>query len=120
MKSILIIDDSNTNLVLLDAVLSDENYHIHTATGAAEAYKLLHNHKIDLILLDIQMPKISGFDFLKEIKSESEYNKIPVIVISAGGEAYNITKAMKLGAELFLEKPVDLDNLTKRIKEFLP
>lgn len=119
MENILVVDDSNTNLVLLEAVLTDENYKVCTASGAKEAYKQLSNNHIDLILLDLQMPKISGFEFLQEIKSNLNYKDIPVFVVSAIGEDKNRMKAISLGAELFIDKPVNLDKLTKSIKDFL-
>ncbi len=62
--NILIVDDSTTNVVLLEAILDERGYKIHTALNAKEAFSVITKHKPDLILLDLLMPKISGFYFL--------------------------------------------------------
>lgn len=117
--NILVVDDSNTNLVLLDAVLSSRKYKVYTANGAKEAYKYLKENQIDLILLDILMPKVSGFDILEYLKNNSLYKDIPVIIISAINSHETITKSIQLGAEAFLDKPVDVERLIRKIDEVI-
>ena len=110
-KTILVIDDSTTNIVLLQAVLNSKGYSIETALNVKDAFNIM-NHKIpDLILLDLLMPRINGFDFLKEIKSDKETKDIPIIVVSALTDQENIQKAMLLGANEFITKPVDIQKL---------
>ena len=65
---ILVVDDSTTNVVLLEAILDEKGYKIETALNAKEAYSIIEKDTPDLILLDLLMPKISGFDFLEEIR----------------------------------------------------
>ncbi|NJM15634.1 MAG: response regulator [Bacteroidales bacterium] len=73
---ILIVDDSTTNVVLIEAVLSEMGYKIIPTLNAKEAYKAINKNIPDLILLDLLMPRISGYDFLKEIKKNDKNQKI--------------------------------------------
>jgi len=72
---ILVVDDSTTNVVLLEAILDEKGYQIETALNAKEAYSIIEKETPDLILLDLLMPKISGFDFLEEIRKKPENHK---------------------------------------------
>ena len=73
----------------------------------------------DLILLDLLMPKINGYDFLNEVKNREETRNIPVIVISAVTEAENIRKTMNMGALDFIKKPVDIQELVDKVDAVL-
>jgi two-component system cell cycle response regulator DivK len=70
--TILVVDDSTTNVVLLEAILDEKGYQIETALNAKEAYNIIDKQTPDLILLDLLMPKISGFDFLEEIRKNEK------------------------------------------------
>src|SRR5664279_3873000 len=93
---ILVIDDSNTNVVLLEAILSGLGYIIETAMSVKEAHQSMAKQLPDLILLDLLMPKINGYDFLKEIKAEENTKNIPVLVISAVTDAENVRKTLAM------------------------
>ncbi len=118
-KNILIIDDSFTNNVLLEAIFKEKGYDIFLAFNAHEAHKIIKKKEIDLILLDLLMPKISGFDFLKEIRSEDTTKKIPVIVVSAVTDKSDIKKTVELGANDYIQKPIDIRNIVKKVEENL-
>lgn len=118
-KKILVVDDSTTNVVLLEAVLDGKGYKISTAFNAKEAFKLLDKEPQDLILLDLLMPKISGFDFLEEFRKNDENKKVPVIVISAVTDKDNVDKIMSLGATDFIKKPVDIQDLVEKVETYL-
>jgi PleD family two-component response regulator len=113
---ILIVDDSTTNQVLLQAILEEEGYEIVTAFGAKEAFSIISKQKPQLILLDLLMPEISGFDFLKEVKEKPTTSNIPVIVVSAVGSADNIDYCKQLGAVDFFSKPIDINLLIEVVK----
>ncbi|MBA7521291.1 Regulator of RpoS [subsurface metagenome] len=110
-SKILVIDDSMTNNLLLEAVLKREGYHVFTAFSAEEALNQLYKDIPDLILLDILMPIVDGFEFLKIIKSKDDLNDIPVIVISAVKIPENLEKVKELGVEEFIPKPIDINAL---------
>jgi DNA-binding response OmpR family regulator len=117
--TILVVDDSTTNVVLLEAILDEKGYKIETALNAKEAYSLIEKNIPDLILLDLLMPKISGFDFLKEIRKNDPTKNTPVIVVSALTDEENIEKIMNMGAIDFVKKPIDLQYLVDKVESVL-
>lgn len=119
-KYILIVDDSQTNNVLLEAVLEEVGYATQTATSAAEAWNLLYKEKPALILLDLLMPKVSGFQLLEKIKSKDELVSIPILIVSALSEPDTISKLMQMGADDFFSKPLDIKKLIARVGDFFP
>jgi two-component system, cell cycle response regulator DivK len=116
---ILVVDDSTTNVVLLEAILDEKGYVIETALNAKEAYSIIDRDTPDLILLDLLMPKISGFDFLEEIRKNEKTKKTPVIVVSALTDEENVDKIMKMGAIDFIKKPIDLQYLVDKVESTL-
>ena len=116
---ILVVDDSTTNVVLIEAVLSEMGYTIIPTLNAKEAYKAINKKLPDLILLDLLMPRISGYDFLKEIKKDDHTKNIPVIVISAVTDQLNIKKIMNMGADEFIKKPLDIQILIDKVESLL-
>ncbi len=118
-KNILVIDDSSTNVVLLNAVLAQHGYEVTSALNAQEAYKLVDRQKPDLILLDLLMPEISGFDFLEQIKKDRDLQDIPVVIVSAVGTKENIRQTMEMGAVHFISKPVNVDELLNTVSRLL-
>jgi two-component system, cell cycle response regulator DivK len=116
---ILVVDDSTTNVVLLEAILDEKGYQIETALNAKEAYAIIERDSPDLILLDLLMPKISGFDFLEEIRKNDKTKNTPVIVVSALTDEENVEKIMKMGAIDFVKKPIDLQYLVDKVESVL-
>jgi DNA-binding response OmpR family regulator len=116
---ILVVDDSTTNVVLLEAILDERGYIIETALNAKEAFALIAKETPDLILLDLLMPKISGFDFLEKIRNDEKTKNTPVIVVSALTDDENVNKIMKMGAVDFVKKPIDLQYLVDRVEGLL-
>ena len=116
---ILVIDDSNTNIVLLEAILSGMGYLIETAMSVKEASAIMAKQLPDLILLDLLMPKVNGYDFLKEIKEDEKTRDIPVLVISAVTDSENVRKTLAMGAADYIKKPVDIQSLVEKVKVIL-
>jgi CheY-like chemotaxis protein len=110
-NTILVIDDSTTNVVLLEAVLNNKGYQIDKALNIKEAYEVLQKRIPSLILLDLLMPRINGFEFLEQLKSLEKYRNIPVVIVSALTDDETIQKTYRLGAKFFLKKPVDISQL---------
>jgi CheY-like chemotaxis protein len=119
MKKILIVDDSNTNVVLLEAILNSRGYQIQTAYNVDEAQHMMARERPELILLDLLMPKISGYQFLDELKRNEKTRDIPVIIVSAVTDAPNIQKTFDLGAVDYIEKPVDINALVSKVEKTL-
>ena len=117
-KKILIIDDSNTALVLMEYALKEAGYISMVASSVKEATRLIEKNSPDLILLDLSMPEISGYDFLKK-KSELHIDHIPIIIVSAYDSVESIELTRKLGALDFISKPIRLDAMMDKIKGYL-
>lgn len=114
-KRILVIDDSTTNLMAMQKVLQKDNFEVEISVSAEESLKNIPDLNIDLILLDIMMPGMSGYEFLDAISTIPEIHKIPVIVISAQTAATEIEKALLKGAVDYIKKPIDITELLARV-----
>lgn len=119
MKSILLIDDNPDNLLSLKAVLKDlfPDTEIFTAFTGREGIELANTKDPDVILLDIIMPEMDGFEVCRQLKSNSKLNNIPVVFITAAKESREKRmKAVECGAEAFLYKPIDETELFVQVK----
>jgi len=118
-KYILIVDDSETNLVLLAAVLKDKGWGVRTATSATIALKMIKSEKPDLILLDLLMPGIDGQQMLERLKSDDRHKDIPVIVISALTDSKTRKACYEKGAAYYMPKPVKIPQLLEIVQNIL-
>lgn len=116
---ILVVDDSTTNVVLLEAIFYERGYKIETAYNAKDASAVIDKKTPDLILLDLLMPQINGFDFLKKLRKDRNTKETPVIVVSAATDEENVDKIMKMGAIDFIKKPIDLEYLVDKVESVL-
>jgi DNA-binding response OmpR family regulator len=110
-KKVLIADDEPAILRILSIKLRISGYDVVTANSGSEALDLIDSVHPDIMLLDVIMPGVDGFEVLKNLRTVSN---LPVIVFSARSE--NAQKALNLGANIFLSKPLNLDDLIKRIE----
>jgi CheY-like chemotaxis protein len=117
--SILVVDDSNTNIVLLEAILENKGYLIHSALNGQEAFESIEKQMPDLILLDLLMPKLSGYEFLQQLRLDERTKCTPVIVISALTDEDNVNRIKGLGALDFIEKPINIQRLIERVDHVL-
>lgn len=117
-KTIFVVDDSISNLSVAEEAL-EKNYRIITLTSAQKMFALLESVIPDLILLDVAMPEVSGFDALKRLKSSPEYSKIPVMFLTALQDSYNEAYGFELGAVDFITKPFSQVILLRRVKNHL-
>jgi DNA-binding response OmpR family regulator len=118
-KVILIIDDSWTTLVLLEWYLGENGYKTSIALDVEKALEYLETNTPSLILSDLQLPKISGFDFLEIYQKNPKINSIPVLIISANDALGTIDKVKEMGAVDFVPKPFELNILLKKIEEYI-
>ena len=117
--TILIADDEPTNRLVAKLALSKEGYKIIEAINGVEAVKLAREYHPDVILMDAIMPKVNGFEAIKEIKKEKELANIPILMITALDTKEDKVKAFKSGANDYLSKPFDMQELTLRVKSFV-
>ena len=118
MKTIFVVDDNNVNLLAADEALS-KHYRVFTLPSAASMFELLKDVKPDLILLDILMPEMDGFDTLKDLKSKDGYADIPVIFLTSRNDASTESLGLEMGAVDFISKPFSRPVLLNRIKTHL-
>lgn len=117
-KIVLAIDDNLQQLSEFKAMLT-EDYDLRVVKSASEAISFLYRNKADIILLDIEMPNISGFEFLSDIKRIPSYVDTPIIVVSGtSGQEFSV-KAKTLGAAAVLTKPVSSEMLIEMIEKAL-
>ena len=113
---ILVVDDNPRNIQILGNLLPSQNYDIEYALNGPDALELISIEEFDLILLDIMMPKMDGFEVCERIKKDSNKKEIPVIFLTAKTDIDNIQKAFKSGGVDYITKPFNSDELLTRIK----
>ncbi len=119
VKTLLIVEDDDVLLRTLYLVFHKSGFTIATATDGDTALKMTQRLKPDIILLDLLLPKMNGFDFLKNLKANPELENIPVIVLSNLGEE-NIQKAKDLGAvDYFVKSDTSLNILKEKVLKIL-
>jgi len=116
---ILIVDDNIQNLELLQAYLEDLDCETIAATDGPEALEVVSERQPDLLLLDIMMPKMSGFEVCKRIKSDPKTSNIPVIMVTALNEFGDIERGIDSGTDDFVSKPVNKLELLARVRTML-
>ncbi len=116
---ILIADDNQQNCELLEAYLSGEGYVIDFSTDGEATLQQVEREQPDLILLDIMMPRMSGYEVCARLKKADATCDIPIIMVTALNESGDIEKAVNAGADDFLSKPVNKLELTTRVRSLL-
>ena len=118
MKTIFVVDDSDTNLSMAEAVLEDQ-YRVMTMPSAAKMFTLLEKVTPDLILLDIEMPGMDGFETIKLLKTDNNWSEIPVMFLTGRNDADVEARGLEMGAVDFVTKPFSAPVLINRIKTHL-
>ena len=117
--SVLVVDDNQQNLELLLAYLEDVDCKTLSANDGAQALEIVKTSSPDLILLDVMMPKMSGFEVCRRIKNDPKTTDIPVIMVTALNELGDIERAINSGTDDFLSKPINKWELVTRVKTML-
>ncbi len=117
--SVLLVDDHEQNLELLQAYLEELGCATTLARDGLQAIEAIENDPPDLVLLDVMMPKLSGYQVCEKIKADPDTRDIPVIMVTALGEISDVERAVDAGADDFLTKPVHQLELVTRVKSLL-
>ena len=117
--TILIVDDQPQNIELLEAYLFPDSYKIVTASNAKEALEILASDKIDLVLLDVMMPNMDGFEVTRRIRIIDELQQLPIILVTALRETEDRIRGIEAGCDDFISKPVEKNELVSRVRSLL-
>jgi CheY-like chemotaxis protein len=118
-KKILVVDDSNTALLVERMILSKGAYDLVTAQDGAEALATAIAERPDLILMDIVMPKMNGFEACQALRAHPGTSETPIILVTTRGEAENIEKGFTNGCNDYVTKPINGLELLSKIKDYL-
>ena len=118
VMKILVVEDSNSLRYMICKMLKEFDYRdFSTAETAEEALSLIEKKCYDLVLLDWSLPKMSGFEFLKHIRADSQYDMVNVVMVTTMYDRKNILQALKIGLQGYILKPLDSKVLLAKIKE---
>jgi two-component system alkaline phosphatase synthesis response regulator PhoP len=118
-QKILIVDDEFDALTALKRALESDNYNVVEAADGLSAIKKVKTEKPDIVLLDLMMPEIDGFEVLKRLKSDPLYKHVPIIMLTAKGEINDKIEGIEIGADDYVTKPFNLNEIRARIKMVL-
>ena len=119
MKKILIVDDEPNIVMSLEYIFKKENFEVFIARDGAEAIDIVDNNIPDIIILDIMMPNVDGFQVLKYLKANEDLSNIKVIFLSAKNKVSDIELGLQLGADKYLSKPFSTKKLVNEVKHLL-
>ena len=119
MATVLLCDDELMNRKVASKILIKEGFRVLEAQNGKEALDILQNSAVDLILMDLMMPIMDGFEVTKIIKSDKELASIPLIIISALSDKEAVVKALEIGADEYLIKPFDIVDFKLKIRNVL-
>lgn len=118
-KKILVVDDNNDSRELVIKVLKNQGYEMIEAVDGEEALQKAISEKPDLILMDISIPKIDGYEVTKKLKSLEEFKNIPVVALTAHAMKGDRIKALEAGCEGYIPKPINVRELPDQVKSYL-
>ena len=116
IKKILVVDDDPTLTTLVSKCLETNGYEVTAITEAADGLDYAMKHDLDLIILDVMMPIINGFNFCRLLKQEENKKDIPIILLTARDQIKDIEIGLEMGAEAYLAKPLNTTELLRTIK----
>ncbi|MFH1653668.1 MAG: response regulator [Pseudomonadota bacterium] len=118
-KKILVIDDENSFVSTMKIALEFQGYEILTAVNGQEGIEVVREEKPDIVLLDIMMAKIDGFQVCRILKFDKRYQEIPIIMVTAKGQEKDKTIGHQVGADAYITKPFEMPALLEKIKSLL-
>lgn len=117
-KNILAIDDIEDNLLLVEMILDNANYHLTVARSGPEGLAKIAESIPDLLLLDVIMPGMNGYEVAQKIRQDSDLPYIPILLLSAHDHV-SLVEGLDTGADDFIRKPFDIDELTAKVRSLL-
>ena len=118
-KDILIVDDEPSIVVPIQFLMQQQGYNVLVAENGEDALDMIYKYKPDLILLDIMLPRIDGYEVCDIVRLNPEYRDIKIIFLTAKGREVEIAKGLALGANAYITKPFSNTELVAKVKELL-
>jgi len=119
-QNILIVEDNELNMKLFNDLLEAHGYNTLQSRNGMEAFELARLHRPDLVLMDIQLPEVSGLEVIKWLKEDDELCKIPVIAVTAFAMKGDEDRIREAGCEAYLSKPISVANFLDVVSQHLP
>jgi DNA-binding response OmpR family regulator len=118
-QRVLIAEDERNIVESLRFVLTREGYEVSHALDGAEALALVRREAPDALVLDLMLPKMSGYDVLKEVRADAQTRALPILMLTAKGQAYDRQAAQDLGVDAFMTKPFSNSDVIEQIARLL-
>jgi len=118
-KKILVVDDNEKNRYLISFILEKNGIEVVTANDGLEAVETARKQQVDLIIMDIKMPKMDGYEATREIKKQEGYQSVSVIALTSYAMAEDKKKALAAGCDGYIAKPINPDTFMDEIRKFL-
>ncbi len=118
-KEILIVDDEPSIVVPIQFLMEQQGYSVLVAGNGEDALDVIYKYKLDLILLDIMLPRIDGYEVCEIVRLDPRYRDIKIIFLTAKGREVEIAKGLALGADAYITKPFSNAELVSQVKELL-
>ena len=117
--TLLLVDDEPNILISLEFLMKREGYQVLLARDGVEALELLAQHRPDLILLDVMMPRKNGFEVCQELRANDAYKSIRILMLTAKGRDTDVAKGLALGADAYMTKPFSTKELVEKVRQLL-
>ena len=117
-KKVLVVDDDATIVKLLQSILSNEGYTVVVAKDGLEAMVQVRNHKLQLIILDIMMPELNGYDVCNTLKFDSPYKDVPIMLLTSRDQEIDARIGQMMGIH-YMQKPVNRETFIAKVKQIL-
>jgi DNA-binding response OmpR family regulator len=118
-KEILIVDDEPSVVVALQFLMQQQGYHVLVAETGEDALDLIYKYKPDLVILDIMLPGIDGYEVCEIVRLNPDYRKVKILFLTARRDEVEIAKGLALGADAYITKPFSNDKLVAAVNEVL-
>ncbi|MCL5969323.1 MAG: response regulator [Betaproteobacteria bacterium] len=118
--TLLLVDDEPNILISLEFLMKREGCQVLLARDGVEALELLAQHRPDLILLDVMMPRKNGFEVCQELRANDAYKSIRILMLTAKGRDTDVAKGLALGADAYMTKPFSTRELVEKVRSLLP
>lgn len=115
MAKILIVEDDPTTVQLIEFLLKKNNFEVLIAYNGVEALQIAKKEKLDLILMDVMMPKMDGIEAIEKLKKDENTRDIPIIILSALGQEMDVMRGLQVGASSYIVKPFSPQELLAEI-----